>query len=133
MCKDCFQDIFSHKFKSNMRTNLKIWKDDYNLICVSGGSNSMAMLDLIYWGLFGPSQKKMFFSIHVILVDETLVYGWSEAQREENISIVIKACEKYGFTYSIVPLETVYEIDEVQIFKEHSVETEAETENTVDK
>ena len=46
-------DSIVHRFKSSLRTNLKIWKDDLNLICISGGSASMALLDLMHNALFG--------------------------------------------------------------------------------
>lgn len=53
VCKVCFLDILVHRFKSSLRQNLKIWKDDLNLVCISGGSNSMALLNMLYFSLFG--------------------------------------------------------------------------------
>lgn len=53
VCKECFLDILVHRFKSSLRQNLKIWKDDLNLVCISGGSNSMGMLNMLYKSLFG--------------------------------------------------------------------------------
>lgn len=44
-----------HRFKSSLRKNLKIWKDDLNLICISGGSSSMALLNMMHESLFGYS------------------------------------------------------------------------------
>ena len=61
------------RFKQSLRTNLKIWKDDLNLICISGGSSSMALLDLMHEALFGATsltQRKMFFKVHVLHIDE---------------------------------------------------------------
>lgn len=55
VCKGCFMESMIHRFKMSLRTNLKIWKDDLNLICISGGSNSMALLDLMHDSLFGTS------------------------------------------------------------------------------
>ena len=90
VCQPCFMDSVVHRFKSSLRTNLKIWKDDLNLICVSGGSASMALLDLMHNALFGDaeseakgtvkiSQRKMFFKVHVLHIDEgPAVYGWSQ-------------------------------------------------------
>ena len=80
-------DSIVHRFKQALRTNLKIWKDDLNLICVSGGSSSMALLDLMHQALFAGteevvthiSQKKMFFKVHVLYIDEgQAVYGWDD-------------------------------------------------------
>jgi len=55
VCKVCFMDSMIHRFKMSLRLNLKIWKDDLNLICISGGSSSMALLDLMHDSLFGTS------------------------------------------------------------------------------
>lgn len=76
-------DSMIHRFKMSLRTNLKIWKDDLNLIAISGGSYSMALLDMMYEALFGQnsqSQRKMFFKVHVLYIDEgRVVYDWTEA------------------------------------------------------
>jgi cytoplasmic tRNA 2-thiolation protein 2 len=53
VCKACFMESVVHRFKQSLRLNLKIWKDDLNLICISGGSSSMALLDLMHEALFG--------------------------------------------------------------------------------
>ena len=112
VCRDCFLDIFVHRFKSSLRTHLKIWKDDLNLICVSGGSNSMALLDLVWRSLFGSaSQRKMFFRVHVLFIEEgSAVYGWSHERRTEVFSFIADRCHRYGFTYTVVPLEAVYDV-----------------------
>ena len=83
------------KFKSNLRNKLKIWKDDLNLICVSGGSNSMALLHMMYNSLFGESvsQRKMFFKVHVLYIDESIVYGWDDDTRKTNLDVIINSCE----------------------------------------
>jgi tRNA(Ile)-lysidine synthase TilS/MesJ len=52
VCRECFLDIIVHRFKSSLRQNLKIWRDDLNLVCISGGSNSMALLDMLHYALF---------------------------------------------------------------------------------
>ena len=57
VCRVCFMEGLVHRFKMSLRTNLKIWKDDLNLICISGGSNSMALLDLMHESLFGTSPQ----------------------------------------------------------------------------
>lgn len=83
VCRDCFKDMFVHKFKSSLRTHLKIWKDDLNLICISGGSYSMAMLNLMWQSLFGNNQnRKMFFRVHILFIEEgSAVYKWSDERR----------------------------------------------------
>lgn len=68
----------------------------------------MALLNLIYAALFGPSQRKMFFNVHVLYIDETAIYNWDESTSEEYVKIVTDACEQYGFKYTIVPSECYF-------------------------
>jgi hypothetical protein len=44
----------------------------------------MALLDLMYQSLFGSvSNRKMFFRVHIIYVDEgPVVYGWEEEKHK---------------------------------------------------
>ena len=83
-------DSIVHRFKQALRTNLKIWKDDLNLIAISGGTSSMALLDLMHYSLFGGadsvSGRKMFFKVHVIYIDEgPAIYDWSLEKHAENL------------------------------------------------
>ena len=110
MCDAWFNQSAIHRFKTNLRTNLKIWKDDLNLICVSGGQNSMTMLHLMYTSLFGKAQRKLFFKVHVIHIDESALYGWDEEKRQECINSIVNICKEYNFNYTIVPLESVFDI-----------------------
>jgi cytoplasmic tRNA 2-thiolation protein 2 len=109
-CEECFNQAAITRFKTNLRTNLKIWKDDNNLICVSGGDNSMAMLHLMHVSLFGEAQRKMFFKVHIIHIDDSAVFGWDEQKTHENISIVVDACKKFGFNYTVLKIESVFDI-----------------------
>lgn len=113
VCRECFLDILVHRFRASLRQNLKIWKDDLNLICISGGSASMAMLNLLHYSLFGSqSNRKMFFRVHVLFIDEgSAVYGHNEEQRAASIAFVREVCSRYQFSYTIVPLEHVFDVD----------------------
>ena len=54
----------------------------------------------------------MFFKIHILYIDEAqAVFNVDDAEAKLRRDFVIDHCTKYGFTYTIVPLETVYEID----------------------
>ena len=106
-----------HRFKQSLRLNLKIWKDDLNLVCISGGSSSMALLDLIHEALFGNTsltQRKMFFKVHVLYIDEgRAVYKWSDEHWQQQIQMIKEtAQDKYGFTLTILPIERIFEVDE---------------------
>ena len=52
----------------------------------------------------------MFFRVHVLYIDEgPSVYGWTEEQHRDNLQVILGACEKYEFTWTILPLESIYD------------------------
>ena len=104
--------MLTHRFKNAMVRHIRIQKDYPNLVAVSGGSNSMAMLHFLYLCLNGnKSQKRMFLKIHILYIDETRgIYGSSEEKSNANCTLIREACERYGFTYTILPLERIYEL-----------------------
>jgi hypothetical protein len=111
VCRGCFMESMVNRFKSSLRTNCKIWKDDLNLVCISGGSGSMALIDLLANSLFEKhaSQRKMFFSVHCLWIDEGSIWDWSEERRAEVITNLEKVLNEYGFSYTIIPLEAVFD------------------------
>ena len=117
VCRECFMDILVHRFKSSLRQNLKIWKDDLNLICISGGSNSMALLNMLHYSLFGnQSNRKMFFSVHILYIEESsAVYSCSDEQRAGNIKFIADTCERYKFTYTVLPIEGVFDVADIDM------------------
>jgi len=75
--------MLNHRFKNSIVRYIRIQKDYPNLVAVSGGSNSMAMLHLLYNCLNGnKSAKRMFFKIHILYIDEGTVFDWTNEQRE---------------------------------------------------
>ena len=72
----------------------------------------MALLNMMYQSLFGgQSQRKMFFKVHVVYIEEgSVVYDWNDQQKENNVKFIIDICQKYNFSYTIIPLEKVYDI-----------------------
>lgn len=72
----------------------------------------MAMLHFLHCCLNGnTSQKKMFFKIHVLYIDEAKgVFGATQEQADERIALVTEACQKYGFNYTILPIERIFEL-----------------------
>lgn len=73
----------------------------------------MAMLHLLWSCLNGnKSQKKMFFKVHILYIDEAqAVFNTTEGEAEDRRNFVIQHCVNYGFTYSIVPIESAYELE----------------------
>ena len=74
----------------------------------------MALLHLMHESLFGYSQKKMFFKVHIVYIDEgPAVYNLSDSEHEDRLKFMINACTKYNFSYTIIPLEKVYDIKDI--------------------
>ena len=54
----------------------------------------------------------MFFSVHVLYIDEgRAVYGWTEDHWRSQIQLIVDICAKYEFSYTIIPIESVFDID----------------------
>ena len=112
VCGECYQFNLTHRFKNTLVRYCRIQKDFPNLVAVSGGSNSMAMLHMLWNCLSGnKSQKKMFFKVHVLYIEEGIqVFGISSEEAERRRNLIIRVCESYQFTYTIIQLEAVYEV-----------------------
>jgi len=104
--------MLTHRFKNSLVRHVRIQKDYPSLVAVSGGSNSMAMLHFLHFCLNGnTSLKKMFFKIHVLYIDEAAgVFGSPEEEAAKHRETIRAACERYGFTLTILPFEKVYEL-----------------------
>lgn len=58
----------------------------------------------------------MFFRVHVVYVDEgQAVYDWDEETHYKWTQFIIERCNKYGFTYTIIPIEQIFAIREEEI------------------
>lgn len=54
----------------------------------------------------------MFFRVHVLYIDEgQSVFDWSNEFHKEQIEFVKQTCEKYSFTYSIIPIESIFDVE----------------------
>ena len=53
VCRDCLMWMLTHRFKNALVRYVRIQKDYPNLVAVSGGSNSMAMLHFLHCCLNG--------------------------------------------------------------------------------
>ena len=72
----------------------------------------MAMLDLLNNCLSGnTSAKKMFFKVHVLYIDEGCVFNFDDEKREQQKDVIVEACNKYKFNLSVVPLESIFDIN----------------------
>lgn len=111
VCRECYVRNVQHKFKNALVRYCRIQKDFPNLVAISGGSNSMAMLHNLWSCLAGnKSQKKMFFKVHVVFIDESSIYGLQTDQTEvlRRRALVTEACERYQFDWTVIPLERIF-------------------------
>ena len=72
----------------------------------------MALLNMLYFSLFGNHQnRKMFFRVHILYIEEgSVVYHRDLETRTKNIAMIKEVCESYKFTYTILPLERILDI-----------------------
>lgn len=102
-----------HRFKNALVRSIRIQKDYPILAAISGGSNSMAMLNFLYNCLAGnKSQKRMFFKVHILYIDEgRSVFEWSEQVASDRRQMIMDLCKKYQFNLTILPLEAIYDVN----------------------
>ena len=115
LCLDCFYEIINHKFRANLRTCCKIRHEDYVLICISGGNSSMTMLHM-FWKSFtqNKSNKKLFFKLKVLYVDDSLFLtekNLIEEEKNKRKIFIDSLCKKYNFEYEIISLENVMDLN----------------------
>ena len=54
----------------------------------------------------------MFFSIHVFYIQESCaVFGTDQGVEDERRDLIISLCNKYGFTYTVISVESVYTLE----------------------
>lgn len=60
----------------------------------------------------------MFFKVHVLYIQESeSVYGTEKVVEAERTALIIDMCKKYGFPYTVISLESVYQMLPVQLAK----------------
>ena len=115
LCFDCFDEIIIHKFKSNLRTCCKIRQEDYILVCISGGNFSMGMLEMFHQSFDNSkSNKKLFFKIKILYIDDSLFLQNKEKiieERKNRRLILDKIIKDYNFNYDIINLEKVLDLN----------------------
>ena len=119
LCLDCFNEIIIHKFKSNLRTCCKIRQEDYILVCISGGNFSMGMLEMFRQSFDdSKSNKKLFFKIKILYIDDSLLLKDKEKileERNKRKSFLNKIMTAYKFDYDIINLEKVMDLNNKDI------------------
>ena len=116
LCYNCFEEIISHKFRSNLRTNCKIRHEDYVLVCISGGNASMAMLNMFYKTFYETTtNRKLFFKLKILYIDDSIFNPEKEQivkERETKRNFLTSLCSKYHFDIDIINLENIFLIND---------------------
>ena len=119
LCLDCFNEIIIHKFKANLRTCCKIKHEDYILVCISGGNFSMSMLEMFRQSFNeSKSNKKLFFKIKILYIDDSLFLKDKEKiieERNKRKEFLNKILTAYKFDYQIINLEKVMDLNNEKI------------------
>jgi hypothetical protein len=58
----------------------------------------------------------MFFKVHILYIEEGMgVYEWSEDEKMKNREMIEEMCNLYNFTYTIIPLERVFDLTDIDL------------------
>lgn len=80
----------------------------------------MAMLYMLFNCQDGNKSKmKMFFKIHVLYIQESqAVFNTSAEVEQERVEFIAEHCKKYGITYSVISIESIYSLKSLDLPKE---------------
>lgn len=101
LCKDCFMEYFTHKFRATIGKHKIIEKNEEVLYAYSGSGSSVAMLNLISQGTGDAAYLKKRFTFKPTILyieDHKLLDKECDSQtRKEHIQKVIESLEFSGF------------------------------------
>lgn len=69
-CEECFTASTNHKFRACIGKNKILSTNEKVLVCLSGGTGSTVLLDLLYNGISMDSYKKLrvnVYFMHILL------------------------------------------------------------------
>ena len=99
-----------HKFKYTLRNLLKVLRDDKLIVSFSGGLNSVALLKMMSETLFNPVAKKMFFTVQVIHIDESIIYDEEEKKSNEELKKIKEFCSLMKYLFNFISI-IIYLLD----------------------
>lgn len=106
-----------HKFKYTLRNLLKVLRDDKLLVSFSGGPNSVALLKMMSETLFNPVAKKMFFTVQVIHIDESIIYDEEEKKSDDELKKIKEFCSLMKYLFNFICIIIFFFRFELQILK----------------
>ncbi|XP_039759755.1 cytoplasmic tRNA 2-thiolation protein 2-B [Pararge aegeria] len=107
-CNTCFITNTNHKFRACLGKSKTLSSNEKVLICLSGGANSIVLLELVHSGITLDGTKKLRvvpFFLHII---ETAT---EDAIRKANI--IIDQCKKHNFNLYVININEYYSTNNV--------------------
>jgi uncharacterized protein (TIGR00269 family) len=109
LCSDCFIESIVKKVKKTIKKEKLIDKGDKVLLGLSGGKDSLALLDILY-----EFHQKNIINLYAVTVDEGI-----KNYRESGIKIAIKHAKKLGIEHTIVSFKDSFGLTLDEIMHEN--------------
>ena len=100
LCSKCFTNSLARKTAKTISKYRMIKNDDLVAVAVSGGKDSLVLLDIL-----NQMSKSHNFRIHAITIDEGI-----PGYRDEALDIVRDFCGKLGVEFSVFSYKTLFDI-----------------------
>ncbi|CAF0936675.1 unnamed protein product [Brachionus calyciflorus] len=111
MCKECFVEYFTHKFRATIGKSKLFDKDEVVMFPYSSSDSSVAMLHLLFKGVGEEAKKKFTFKTICVYIEDNYVFE-SNSSTHERITFmenVKKSVEYSGFKFYYSLIENCLE------------------------
>ncbi|MBI5680018.1 MAG: TIGR00269 family protein [Methanobacterium sp.] len=107
LCKECFIESTTDKVLKSIRKNKLIEKGDKVAVALSGGKDSVMLLDIL-----NSLYKRNIIDIVAITIDEGI-----EGYRKHGVEIAARNAKKLGVDHKIVPIKDYFgkNLDEIML------------------
>nr|XP_012218136.1 PREDICTED: cytoplasmic tRNA 2-thiolation protein 2 isoform X2 [Linepithema humile] len=112
-CKTCFLTVTNHKFRAALGKSKIIRHGDLILIDHSGELNATVLLHLIRAGMSESAHKKLIFKIIVLYIDDSVVMGRTNEERNTLQHKIAEEIKDYGFNGYVVSLSQVLSKEDI--------------------
>lgn len=100
LCSECFSNSIVRKTAKTISKYNMIQNDDLVCVAVSGGKDSLALLDVL-----SKMSKNHSFRIHAVTIDEGI-----PGYREEALEIVRQFCSTLGVNHSVYSYKELFDL-----------------------
>ncbi|XP_011404570.2 PREDICTED: cytoplasmic tRNA 2-thiolation protein 2-A-like isoform X2 [Amphimedon queenslandica] len=107
-CRACFDQYFTHRFRSTFGKSRLIRQGEEVLLAFSGGQSSRVLLHLVQEGLSEHAVKRLRFTPIIIYIDEGVVYGYASERQKSLLKEVSGIIAQTQFPGYFTKLEEVF-------------------------